>query len=280
MTPAVPAVGSSAAPLDAELLRSLFDYAGIFPPAQHALPVAMAEYRRLRSGPWSDMVGPFLVKSSLLAELASDGSWTDPIGVIADQPFGDVADAVCATRLHVAQVECADTAFDLAIAAALPDDIVCMVEVTTTASAHGVSVTGAVEQVAEWAQHRPGVVAKVRTGGVAPGSTISDDDLVDFIVACRRAGLRWKATAGLHQPLRHHVPELSCHQHGFLNVLAATWAVEQGAGAGAAMGIIRATTADTVPPMPAAVRSRLMSIGSCSIDEPAEALRQLGMLSG
>jgi hypothetical protein len=265
---------SFATSFDADLLHELFDYAGLFPPAQHPLPAAVAEYRRLRSGPWREMVGPFLVKSSLLAALERD-EWRGPVGVIADTPWSEVVAAVCASTLHVVQAECAEAAFDAAAAAELPPEIVCAVELST-APEH--SLRHAVQRVAIWGRDRPGVIAKVRTGGVTPGSTLPDETLTEFMVACRDADVRWKATAGLHQPLRHHVEALRCDQHGFLNVLAAAWAVDDGADAGAALGIIRTTSADRLPAAHAAVRTRLVSIGSCSIEEPVGALQRLGLL--
>ena len=58
-----------------------------------------------------------------------------------------------------------------------------------------------------------GLRAKVRCGGAAILPSVPA--LAEFVQACRRLEVPFKATAGLHQPLRHD------DEHGFLNVLAA-----------------------------------------------------------
>ncbi|HEX8925269.1 MAG TPA: hypothetical protein VF786_05725, partial [Terriglobales bacterium] len=70
--------------------------------------------------------------------------------------------------------------------------------------------------------------AKIRSGGVTEQAIPPARDVAGFIVRCARAGVAFKATAGLHHPLR------ACHaltyeddspqatMHGFINVLAAS----------------------------------------------------------
>jgi hypothetical protein len=72
-----------------------------------------------------------------------------------------------------------------------------------------------------------GARAKIRTGGVTPEAIPDTNTVASFIANCARAGVAFKATAGLHHPLRCVKP-LTYEQgaphatmHGFLNVFIA-----------------------------------------------------------
>ena len=105
--------------------------------------------------------------------------------------------------------------------------------------------------------------------------------LAEFVQACRRLEIPFKATAGLHQPLRHD------DEHGFLNVLAAAVfgdeeeaLEEEDPGAFAVDGDAfrwrdRSADAEEI----ALVRRDLfVSFGSCSAREPIDGLAALGLL--
>jgi hypothetical protein len=47
-----------------------------------------------------------------------------------------------------------------------------------------------------------GAAAKIRTGGVTATAFPSSDSVLAFLKACRQAGIRFKATAGLHHAVR------------------------------------------------------------------------------
>ena len=122
-----------------------------------------------------------------------------------------------------------------------------------------------------------GLRAKVRCGGsVLP----SVPTLAEFVQACRRLEVPFKATAGLHQPLRNG------NEHGFLNLLAA-----------AVFGDEEEALADEDPESFAVsaesfrwrertagaheiaqARELFVSFGSCSAQEPIDGLQALGML--
>lgn len=142
-----------------------------------------------------------------------------------------------------------------------------------------------------------GCFAKIRTGGVKPEAIPSPKDVAAFIEACAERRLPFKATAGLHHPIRaeyaltYEADAPRAVMHGFLNVLMAAafaWQGEKNIEA-----IIAETdasafsfgdeakwrglslSADAVKDM----RHNFMhSIGSCSFDEPVHELQALGLL--
>jgi hypothetical protein len=128
--------------------------------------------------------------------------------------------------------------------------------------------------------------AKIRCGGesVPPVEAVAA-----FVVACRDAGVRFKATAGLHHPIRDGI------MHGFLNLLAAAlFAQVEGAAERDLVPVLREEDENAFKLTPkaftfrgrpfhadeiAATRERLfIGYGSCSFSEPVDDLRSLGML--
>lgn len=73
------------------------------------------------------------------------------------------------------------------------------------------------------AQHSDSIGVKIRTGGVKASMIPTIEQVAFFIHTCRENGVPFKATAGLHHPLRHDSAELDAatKMHGFLNVFGA-----------------------------------------------------------
>lgn len=115
----------------------------------------------------------------------------------------------------------------------------------------------------------------------------SPDELAAGIAAVVDAGVPFKATAGLHHPVRNTDPETGFHQHGFLNLLLATDA----ALAGRPVAELAAVLADRDAPSvasrvaglgatrTAAVRAAFLSFGTCGITDPLSELADLGLLA-
>lgn len=148
------------------------------------------------------------------------------------------------------------------------------------------------------ADHNPGSPVtfglKVRTGGVTPEAIPHPDAVAGFLLEARDAGVPFKATAGLHHPLRHPDPGLGS-LHGFLNVFvgaALLWhrRIESES--------LRDLIRDEDPtafgfqdaslnwrgldlgagPLREARKSFAISFGSCSFEEPWEDLHRMGLL--
>ncbi len=136
--------------------------------------------------------------------------------------------------------------------------------------------------------------AKIRTGGVTADLYPSSETVARFIVACARAGVSFKATAGLHHPLRHYSEAVTTNEHGFLNVFAAaTFAhtydwdedairtlLEDEDASSFAFAPDQLTYHDTTVSTEEIEHTRnliAISFGSCSFDEPREDLRALNL---
>lgn len=136
---------------------------------------------------------------------------------------------------------------------------------------------------------------KLRTGGLEPAAFPSASQITEAILACVRAGVPLKFTAGLHHPIRRYDPGVRTHMHGFINVfLAAILAYGLHLGRHDVLAILEETDpaqfhfgatfcgwdqADaTIGEVQWARRHVALSFGSCSFDEPREDLRALGWL--
>jgi hypothetical protein len=129
--------------------------------------------------------------------------------------------------------------------------------------------------------------AKIRCGGATAAPPV--EAVAEFIAACRDAGVRFKATAGLHHAIR------AGDAHGFLNVLAAAvFAHADGLSADELVPLLaeedpQAFSIDArglalhdhragAEQIAEARRDLFVAYGSCSFEEPVEDLIELGVL--
>jgi hypothetical protein len=154
---------------------------------------------------------------------------------------------------------------------------------------------------------RLGGFAKLRTGGASADAFISVEAIATFLAQCAELGLPFKATAGLHHPLRGTHPltydanSPEATMHGFLNVLTAAAIAWETRGsvqlatlatcladperANWHFGKNALTWSGDVEPVRIeletlrAVRSKFaLSFGSCSFEEPIQEMRELDLL--
>jgi hypothetical protein len=139
-----------------------------------------------------------------------------------------------------------------------------------------------------------GLRAKIRTGGITANAFPPIGSIAEFLRACKARGIAFKATAGLHHPLRCVKPltyepnAATGTMHGFLNVfLAAAWLedaeavlAESDARAfafddeGVAWRGHRVSTEEILDMR----RTFATSFGSCSFEEPIGDLRDMKLL--
>lgn len=248
------------------LLAGVFDYAGLFPPAELPLAEAVSKYVQYRREPDSWMLRNFVVPAGKLGEAAESAGQPIPFSVLgADGIPENLAGQVQALELKAIP------------AVALPFDI--FLELS--------------EVPADFDAGRFGL--KCRTGGLNAAAFPAIERLAQYVVARSRAGQRWKATAGLHHPVRMYRDEVGTKTHGFLNLLVAVVLTdvhqpgvdvvsrilaEESAGEflfrddGLRWGELSAT----VSQIEAVRERRFVSIGSCSFDEPRDDLKSLGLM--
>ena len=312
------------------LLAGIVDYAGTFPPARLSLAETVGRYREYRRGSHGWMLGKLVCSVEQLAELASLLNSTSPSEL--DQPIPlslvvarneDPLDAAaslqrdarlisgfCAEAIHRATIETVEvrlaehdlsclslTAPQLTDLSPAPnDDVAFFFE----APAGNTWEPGAGELLAHLQQGgRPlrGPICgfKMRTGGVAAEAFPRVERVASVIAKCRSAGIRWKATAGLHQPLYHHDNSLDVLMHGFLNVACATvLATSHCLDESQIAEILREPSLENFTfgengfrwrnfevsnsQISASRREGFISFGSCSFDEPVEGLQSLDLL--
>lgn len=142
--------------------------------------------------------------------------------------------------------------------------------------------------------------AKIRTGGVTPDAFPGAKRVAEFIVACAAADVPFKATAGLHHPVRADYPltyEPNCPRavmHGFLNVFVAAAAAKTQRADAAAIAEVLAETDPrafvfkelgifwrgkelSAEQVGLTRETFALSYGSCSFTEPCDDLKKLGL---
>jgi hypothetical protein len=281
------------------LLTGLIDYAGLFPPARLPMGEALADYRQAGRGRDSWLLGRFLCPASRLVELAAAIGHDDPVGVgvIVDTVLagGDepaVRGALTALPHQPAIVEIpapagalpAAVATVLAALTELPD-VPAYVELPRAAATDWPRALDAIAYARR--AGRP-VGAKVRCGGLDATAFPSEPELARFVVACRAAAVPFKATAGLHHPVRNSDLATSFEMHGFLNLLlASALALRDGLDEAAVAALLEERDPEQLTAVldkldaETARRARaemLVSYGSCSFSEPTDDLRALGVL--
>jgi hypothetical protein len=244
------------------ILVNLIDYAGLYPPAALPLPIVLERYRGFRASPEKWILNRLVLPSAKLSEATLDADW--PVTVLAEEEPGPLPQ----------QVETLETKRPTGLS--LPT--YCEVSLA--------------ELNGGW--------AKIRTGGLTPDAIPSSAQLAAFLSDAVSRRVPFKATAGLHHPLRS-VHALTYAQdspratmHGFLNVFAAAAFAWHGMDQGHVEELLEETNvgalefADedlywnghhlTAAQIVEARRAFAHSFGSCSFEEPITELRELGLL--
>ena len=274
---------------------------------------AFTEYASYLVSPDSWALGRFVVPAARLDELAVAAAGLGESGhlslgnrvwavsaVIGADVAGDVDRVRAYNASHAAEgragrvqsVELRAPTPD-AIAAALrvvPDELERFVEIP---------ITGEVRPLVQ-AIASAGAWAKVRTGGTSVDAFPASEDLVRFLSACVAEGVPFKATAGLHHPVRGeyaltYAPNSARGtMYGFLNVLLAVALLRAGEPEAIARAAVEERQASafeldeagvtwrgyrlTVGDLFASRDRAVRSFGSCSFREPIDDLTALGML--
>lgn len=287
------------------LLAGIVDYAGLFPPAALDMPAAVRNYAEYRASDDAWMLGRFVVQAARLSELARvletvetpAGPWhvSALLGAAPADDMARIAEFEHAARgsavVDSLEAKASDAKGIERIAAATRGARSVFIETPA-----GGPIEDLVQAIA-----RAGLHAKIRTGGVTPDAFPPAEAIVRFMRACVGARIAFKATAGLHHPIRAsyrltYAPDAPVGMmFGFLNVFLAAAAIARGAPDADALALLteaspeaftiaerdiawRALRFDTGELR--AVRDRVaLSFGSCSFREPVDDLRALSLLA-
>ena len=279
------------------LLTELIDYAGLFPPASLDFATALCNYERYHKGEFGWMLGRFIIPASRLADLQNSPVGAGvPLSVLTgedlDRDLKYISDfqrdhpaRIQAIELKGATVEKIRKASEK-----LPSEIPAFFEVPA-----GLGSAMLIPAIAEDAG-----CAKIRTGGVTADAFPASSDVVRFLQLCAVYGVPFKATAGLHHPLRGshaltYEDQSPCAMmHGFLNIFLVAGFIRNhmtpelacellGEQFGEAFAFSdqgvgwrnQWLTSDEI----AATRSLFaISFGSCSFEEPIDDLKKMGLL--
>jgi hypothetical protein len=304
------------------LLNGLIDYAGLFPPAALDMPEAVRHYAECRQGPRSSMLGPFVVPVRRLGEFdgafaaltrAERGRPTWRLSaLVGEEVDAELAEAIrhetpgeqfASARIDSIEMKGVSAGGVARTSGLVPHGMMVAYEIPLgLGRAERWSILSAVRSAAR--------MAKLRTGGLTPSAIPSPGQVAEFIWDCARARVPFKATAGLHHPVRgehrltYTTDSPSAVMHGFLNVFvgaAVAWSLAAEGGMArspelppdvlaiiderdAACFTLRADRIrwrDIDVPLGAIERARAdfaRSFGSCSFDEPVSDLNALGWI--
>jgi hypothetical protein len=288
------------------LLSGIVDYAGLFPPAALSMPEAVINYATYKNSNYKWMLGRFILPVSRLDEFmesAADFIGRDEdawkLSVLASEDVYQTArlieefNAQNAPRVIIDAIEAkADDAAQIErIAEAIPPAIQTYFEIPIGSELAELAVNLALK----------GKRAKIRTGGTLPEQFPPVNMIVRFIRTCMAANIAFKATAGLHHPLRCFKPltyDANAPEgvmNGFLNLFLAAGFARAGFKPSILEEILRDEFAGNFEFDEGGVLWRqeyflnttqlkflrernIISFGSCSFEEPIADLQEIGLL--
>lgn len=290
------------------LLNEIIDYAGLFPPSQVSMSDAVLNYATYRHSNYGWMLGRFILPVSRLDEFYEsareflpkkrESAWR--LSVLAGEDLSSTVRSIIEfNRKHseravceVLEVKAATVSKIDNTLASLPKAIIPYFEVSTAGRTF-------VDLVATLGIKRQR--AKIRTGGVTREEFPTTRDIIRFARTCMAANVPFKATAGLHHPIRcfkplTYAPDApQSTMHGFLNVLLMTGFARESFRVSLLEEIMeeefeevfefhegglswRGSHVLSLSHLERLRSKGMHSFGSCSFDEPVADLQEMGIL--
>jgi len=298
----------------AVLLHHLIDYAGLFPPAALDMTSAVANYETHLRSEYSWILGRFILPAARLEEFQkvleghrgshtatrdADSTWELSVLLGPD---------VSADNVRIREFKSGSYGFPIQAEIKSVEVKIATPEEIERLSAIIPAGLETYFEVPLLGSHRECIAAisncgrraKMRTGGETADKFPAPESVVAFIRLCAGSNVPFKATAGLHHPLRSlhrltYQPESpSGVMHGFLNVFLASAFIRAGMDSALAVlllqeqspqafhfdsdGILWREHRVTLRDIAAARQEFSMSFGSCSFTEPIDDLRSLHLL--
>lgn len=289
------------------LLSEIVDYAGLFPPSQLSMSEAVNNYAAYKNSDYNWMLGRFVVPAARLDEfldsalsllpfdknsawklsvLASDDI-SQTVRQIEDFNWTNAPSAICDSI----EVKVDTSRMIEEIAESVPTNYAVYFEIPLNENL--------IDLISMSAVH--GQRAKIRTGGVMENAFPKNEQIIRFMQTCLAANVPFKATAGLHHPLRCRKPLTyeknapSGVMNGFLNVFLAAGFLRQGCPESLINELLEDQRAEnftfdadgafwrqeyfiSTTQLKSLREQSIVSFGSCSFEEPIADLREIGLL--
>jgi hypothetical protein len=278
-------------------LGRILEYAGLFPPAELEMESTLRNYQSYAQTDEFWLLGGFVLPANRLKEFASafekvwgteqERPWTLKVvcagetaeDVRAIEEFQQGAVFIGSLETKAADARAAQEALER-----LPAARSRYVEFPPERASEVLPV------LAEY-----GARAKIRMGGLTAESVPPVEKVAQFLLACARERVAWKATAGLHHAVRgvHELEPAGSRvaMHGFVNLFLAgalaffgadekalvkTLSEEDAAAFKVDDGVIRWHDNTMIADQLEKARSEFaIGFGSCSFEEPVQDLKQM-----
>jgi hypothetical protein len=289
------------------LLADAIDYAGLFPPAGLSMSEAVINYTTYRSSNYDWMLGRFIVMAARMDEFYENAREFIPkdavnpwrVAVVVGEDVVETMHRIKDFNARYGPGVICDTVEIKAVSqgdianavASLPGDVTAYFELAPDENLPDLVATLAIR----------GLRAKIRTGGITPDVFPTSQEIIRFVRTCLAANVPFKATAGLHHPIRCFKPltykknSVKGTMHGFLNLFLMTGFAREGYKVSFLEDVMEEEFGEVFRFEEHAVnwrdefslntfqlerlrKSGIQSFGSCSFDEPVSDLQKLGIL--
>lgn len=221
------------------LLSGIIDYAGLFPPARLPMGTSVRNYFRYKRASEEWILGRFVCPASRLVELEAELNRIEyaerlPTCVIASGKgsqglIRSVQSEITAALRRLRHIS--PETLEVQIPAEELSLRIRRYAVELLQCASGMELYLELPFSENWRQELPDAIAKlaengnanvkIRLGGASAAAVPSAEQVATFISVCAKYGVPFKATAGLHHPLRKIDTQLQCETFGFLNIFVA-----------------------------------------------------------
>lgn len=286
------------------LLSEVVDYAGLFPPSQVSMAVAVQNFDSYLKSEHSWMLGRFVVPVSRLNEFSKsaekylDGESLWRLSVLASVDLDETLEQIeefnqtyeGKAKIDSLEVKIEEASEITEAARILPPELKTYFEFPPNDI-----LVDFITALALSKQR-----AKIRTGGVTADAFPSTDGIIKFMRTCIAANIPFKATAGLHHPLRcvkpltYETNAPTGTMNGFLNLFLSACLLRQNLNSPQVHRLMNETDGGnfefddeeiiwtnqsiSLNTINLTRQKNAISFGSCSFVEPIEDLQSLGLL--
>jgi len=288
------------------LLAGIVDYAGLFPPSQLSMPEVVRNYANYKNSNYNWMLGRFVIPVSRLKEFSGSARnffskdekdvWRlsvlagediyETVSQIKDFNVKNASFAVC----DALEVKADTSSLMKKISEATLPNLATYVELPLNENLADLISTLSINCLR----------GKIRTGGTTTEAFPSTREIIRFVRTCLAADVPFKATAGLHHPIRclksltYETDAPEGTMNGFLNLFLATGFAGEGFKTRLLEELMEDEFAESFAFDESGVwwrqefflsnaqlarlrRENIISFGSCSFTEPIEDLHEIGV---